>query len=131
MLSLPPTVRVYVATQAVDGRKGIDGLAALVRTGLGHDPLSGALYVFFSRRFDRARVLYFSHNGYWLLSKRLERGRFRVPWDPTETLGARRLESAQLQLILEGIDLRDARHRPRWTPVHDPSMGIDTGSPIR
>jgi len=116
VLSLPPTVRVFVATHPVDGRKGIDGLCALVRSGLGHDPLSGALFVFFSRRVDRARILYFSHNGYWLLSKRLERGRFCLPWDPNEGLAVRALELAQLQLILEGIDLRDARHRPRWIP---------------
>jgi transposase len=118
VLSLPSTVRVFVATQPVDGRKGIDGLSALVRSGLGHDPLSGALFVFFSRRCDRARILYFSHNGYWLLSKRLERGRFRLPWDATAEPAARAVESTQLQLILEGIDLRDARHRPRWTPPH-------------
>jgi transposase len=72
--------------------------------------------VFFSRRWDRTRILYFSHNGYWLLSKRLERGRFRVPWDTGEALSARSIESAQLMLILEGIDLRDAHHRPRWSP---------------
>lgn len=116
MLSLPSTVRVYVATQPVDGRRGMDSLAALVRSGLGHDPLSGALFVFFSRRMDRARVLYFSHNGYWLLSKRLERGRFRLPWDASEGLSARAMEIAQVQLILEGIELRGARHRPRWVP---------------
>lgn len=118
MLSLPPTVRVYVATQPVDGRKGIDGLAALVRTGLGHDPLSGALFVFFSRRMDRARVLYFAPHGYWLLSHRLEKGRFRLPWTTTDGLHARGIAAAELQLILEGIDLRGARHRPRWTPKY-------------
>jgi transposase len=116
VLSLPPTVRIYVAVQPVDGRKGIDGLSALVRSGLGYDPLSGALFVFFSRRLDRARILYFGHNGYWLLSKRLERGRFRLPWDAADGITVRDIEAAQLQLILEGIDLRDARHRPRWTP---------------
>ena len=120
MLSLPATVRIYVALQPVDGRRGIDGLAALVRAVLGHDPLDGALYVFFTRRSDRARILYFSHNGYWLLSKRLERGRFHLPWDPTAGAAVRGIESAQLQLILEGIDLRDARHRPRWTPAARP-----------
>ncbi len=116
MLSLPSTVRIYVATQPVDGRKGMDGLSALVRSGLGFDPLSGALFVFFSRRLDRARILYFSHNGYWLLCKRLERGRFHLPWDAVDGINVRDIESAQLQLILEGIDLRDARHRPRWVP---------------
>jgi transposase len=116
VLSLPATVRVYVATQPVDGRKGIDGLAAVVRSGLGHDPLSGALFVFFSRRMDRVRVLYFSPHGYWLLSHRLERGRFCWPWTPSAGFDARAIEWAQLQLILEGIDLRAARHRPRWVP---------------
>ena len=115
-MTLPPSVRVFVATEAVDGRKGIDGLSALVRSGLGHDPLSGALFVFFSRRWDRVRVLYFDHNGYWLLTKRLERGRFRVPWSTAEQPGTRAVESAELMLILEGIDLRGARHRPRWSP---------------
>lgn len=116
MLSLPATVRIYVATQSVDGRKGIDGLSALVRSGLGFDPLGGALFVFFSRRFDRARILYFSHNGYWLLTKRLERGRFALPWDSAQGVAVRDIEWAQLQLILEGIDLANARHRPRWEP---------------
>ena len=117
MLSLPSTVRIFVALQPVDGRRGIDGLAALVRAVLGRDPLDGALYVFFSRRCDRARVLYFSQNGYWLLSKRLECGRFHLPWDATTETVVRSIESTQLQLILEGIDLRGARHRPRWIPA--------------
>jgi transposase len=116
MLSLPSTVRVFVATQPVDGRKGIDGLAALVRSVLGRDPLDGALYVFLSRRRDRARVLYFSNNGYWLLSKRLETGRFDLPWTST-TERARPVDATELLLLLEGIDLRGARHRPRWQPA--------------
>ena len=57
MLSLPPSVRIYVATQPVDGRKGVDSLTALVRSALGQDPLSGHLYVFFSRRCERVRVV--------------------------------------------------------------------------
>lgn len=121
MLSLPTTVRVFVARHPVDGRKGIDGLAALVRSVLRSDPLDGSLYVFFSRRRDRARVLYFSPNGYWLLSKRLERGRFHLPWDLVDGTAAHAIESAQLQLILEGIDLRGAHHRPRWTPAPTPT----------
>jgi transposase len=114
-------VRVFVAVQPVDGRKGIDGLAALVRSVLRNDPLDGSLYVFFSRRRDRARVLYFSHNGYWLLSKRLERGCFHLPWELADGPAAHAIESTQLQLILEGIDLRGAHHRPRWIPAPPPS----------
>lgn len=117
MLSLPDTVRFYVASQPVDGRRGIDSLAALVRHGLGKDPLAGELFVFFSRRCDRARILYFSRGSYWLLCRRLERGRFALPWDTKGALTAHTLEGPQLQLLLEGIDLRDARHRPRWRPA--------------
>jgi transposase len=117
VLSLPDTVRIFVATQSVDGRRGIDGLAALVRAVLLADPLDGSLYLFFTRRLDRARLLYFARGGYWLLCRRLERGRFCLPWASTDSSSSRRIDSAQLQLILEGIDLRDARQRPRWIPA--------------
>ena len=121
MLSFPSTVRVFVAVQPVDGRMGIDGLASQVRSVLRADPLDGSLYVFFSRRRDRARVLYFSRNGYWLLSTRLEHGRFHLPWDAADGTAALAVESAQLMLILEGIDLRGAHHRPRWIPTPPPA----------
>ena len=68
MLTLPPGVRVFVATARVDGRKGIDGLSALVRSQFAEDPLSGSMYVFFSRRSDRVRVLYFDRDGYVLIT---------------------------------------------------------------
>lgn len=115
MLTLPPSTRIYVATERVDGRKGIDGLAALVRAHLLHDPRSGHLFVFFSRRADRARVLYWDRSGFVLITKRLERGTFRPVF--VEGVGAHVcLESADLMLLLEGIDLASARRRPRWVP---------------
>jgi len=76
VLSLPPSVRIFVATQPVDGRKGVDSLAAIVRSALSQDPLSGHLYVFFSRRCDRVRIVYWDRSGYAMWIKRLERGRF-------------------------------------------------------
>ena len=78
MLSLPPSVRIFVATQPVDGRKGIDSLATIIRSVFCHDVFEGHLYVFFSKRCDRVRVLYWDRNGFALWMKRLERGRFRV-----------------------------------------------------
>lgn len=68
MLTLPPGVRVFAATERVDGRKGIDGLAALVRSQLAEDPLTGSMYVFFTRRADRVRVLYWDRDGYVLVT---------------------------------------------------------------
>jgi transposase len=117
MLSLPPSVRVFVATQPIDGRKGADSLMAIVRDLLGHDPLSGHLYVFFSRRCDRVRIVYWDRNGIAMWSKRLERGRFRPAFAADGALSANAVEFAELALVLEGIDLAGARRRPRWQPA--------------
>jgi transposase len=117
MLSLPPSVRVFVATQPIDGRKGADSLMAIVRDLLGHDPLSGHLYVFFSRRCDRVRIVYWDRNGIAMWSKRLERGRFRPEFAADGRLVASAVEAAELALVLEGIDLAGARRRPRWQPA--------------
>ncbi len=116
MLSLPPSVRLFMATQAVDGRKGVDSLMVLVRDVLKHDPLSGHLFIFFSRRCDRVRVVYWDRTGFAMWTKRLERGRFR-PVLSDGRLNAPAIEAAQLALIVEGIDLAGARHRPRWQPA--------------
>jgi transposase len=114
MLTLPPGVRVLVATARVDGRKGIDGLSIVVRTQFAEDPLSGSMYVFFSRRADRVRVLYWDRDGYVLVTKRLERSTFRIPWPAAQ--GRAVIEAAELLLVLEGIDLRGAGRRVRWSP---------------
>jgi transposase len=115
LLTFPPSVRVLACTQPVDMRKSFDGLAAVARSVMQGDPLSGHVFVFFNRRGDHARALYWDRNGFCMVAKRLERGRFRVPWSPGhEAATEYRLESAELLLILEGIDLRGAKRRPRW-----------------
>jgi transposase len=76
-MMLPPGAKVFLATERVDGRKGINGLSTLVRSQFAQDPLSGQLFVFFSRRADQVRVLYWDRDGYILTTKRLEVGRFR------------------------------------------------------
>jgi len=101
MLRLPPGARVFVATARVDGRKGIDGLSVLVRSQFAEDPLSGTMYVFFSRRGDRVRVLYWDRDGYVLVTKRLEKGTFKTPWS---------VERGRV------IDLEGAKRRARWSP---------------
>lgn len=116
MLSLPPSVRIFVVTQLVDGRKGADSLMTIVRDLLAHDPLSGHLYVFFTLRSDGVRIVYWDRNGFANWSKRLERGRFHPAFSDDGRLTASAVESAELGLILEGIDLTGARRRPRWEP---------------
>ena len=115
MLSLPPSVRIFIATQPVDGRKGVDSLAAMVRSVFLHDPLGGHLYVFFSRRLDRVRIIYWDRTGFAMWTKRLEKGCFHGPTAEGRP-ALKALEAAELSLILEGIDLAGARRRPRWEP---------------
>jgi transposase len=114
VLTLAPGARVFVATARVDGRKGIDGLSTLVRSQFGEDPLCGSMYVFFSRRGDRVRVLFWDRDGYVLITKRLEKGTFKTPW--RSDAGHVVVEAAELLLILEGIELRGAVRRARWSP---------------
>ncbi len=115
MLLLPPGARVFVATEFVDGRKGIDGLSPLVRSRFSEDPLSGTLFVFFTRRADRVRVLHWEGDGYVLTTKRLEKGRYCLPWSIEQ--GRVAIEAAELLLVLEGIELRGAKRRSRWAPT--------------
>jgi transposase len=110
---------VFVATEPVDGRKGIDGLSALVRARFLEDPLSGMMFVFFSRRADRVRVLHWDRDGYVLIMKRLERGKYKLPWRAEQ--GRVLIEAAELLLVLEGIELRGARRRARWSPTSEVS----------
>jgi transposase len=96
-------VRVLVATKPVDFRKGMDGLAALVKEQLRADPFSGVVYVFRAKRADRVKLVWWDGSGLCLLAKRLEDGPFR--WPKIED-GVMRLTPAQLQALLEGLDWR-------------------------
>lgn len=120
MIALPSTVRVYASPTPVDLRKGFDALALVVRDALRLDPLSGHLFVFFNRRGNRAKVLFFTATGYYLVYKRLEHGRFRLPRLAAD---ARRVEmdAAELALVLEGVDLRNAPRTKRWLPLVEKS----------
>ena len=113
---LPPSVRIFVAVCAVDLRRSFDGLSALVRDVVKEEPLSGHLFVFFGRRGDLVKILWWDRGGYCLFAKRLERGRFKLP--RVDACGQHvEMESAELSLLLEGIDLAGAKRRPRWTPT--------------
>jgi len=111
MLSLPPSVRIFLCTQPTDMRRSFDGLAALTREVLKQEVLSGHLFVFFNRRRDRTKILYWDRSGLALWAKRLERGVFTLPVarDPGMSLSA-----AELTLILEGIDLNGAKRQKRY-----------------
>ena len=126
MLTMPSSVRVYVAAQPTDLRKSFDGLSALVAQTFGQDPLCGHLFVFRNRRGDPIRVLFWDRTGYAILGKKLASGRFHLAREVPEGARHVEVEAAELSLMLEGIDLTDAVRRKRWRPAKRAS---DTARP--
>jgi transposase len=111
LLSLPTSVRIWLASGATDLRKGFDTLAELVRQQLQRDPLSGQLFVFRNRRGDRLKLLYWDEDGFVIVYKRLEIGSFRFP--PADAAGLE-IRAADLQMLLDGVDLDSVRRRRRY-----------------
>jgi transposase len=116
VLSLPPSVKVYLAVDPVDMRKGVDALANVVRNVVRQEPMSGHLFVFRGRRGHMIRVLFWDRNGWALYTKRLERGVFHLPVTVAEGTQRVEVDAAELMLMLEGIDLRNAKRHVRWRP---------------
>ncbi len=102
---LSSAIRAYVFTEAVDMRKSIDGLSQIVAAAMGMNPLSGQVFVFIGRRRDRAKLLVWDRHGFWLLYKRLERGRFGDP----ARLASGGIAMSELVAWLDGIDLSRTR----------------------
>jgi transposase len=113
MIHLPASVRVYLCLEPCDMRKSFDGLHALVRDHLELDAFAGHLYLFFSRRKDRLKILYWNRDGFAIWAKRLEEGSYAIPVGEPD---ARRIEmtSEELAALLSGIDLNTATRRRRY-----------------
>jgi transposase len=111
MLSLPTSVRIWLATRSTDMRKSFDTLAEVVRQQLGSDPLSGQLFVFRNKRADRVKLLYWDEDGYVIVYKRLEIGTFRFP--QAEAAGVE-IRAADLQMLLDGVDLDSVNRQKRY-----------------
>ncbi len=112
MIPVPASTRVWLACGVTDMRKGFAGLSALTETVLRGDPYCGHLFVFRGRRGDLIKVIWWDGQGACLFSKRLERGRF--VWPATQA-GKVTVSSAQLAMLLEGIDWRVPRRT--WRPL--------------
>ncbi len=116
MIQVTPQLRILVAVDPTDFRKGIDGLARVCKDALGGDPFSGTLFVFRNRRGTALKCLTYDGQGFWLCQKRLSTGRFRF-W-PTGTTGpARRLEAHELQVLLAAGNPATAQAAPAWRRV--------------
>jgi transposase len=116
MLSLSHVQRIFLARAPADMRKQAPGLASLVSSGLLQDPLSGDAFVFLNRHRTLVKVLVWDCSGYWVASKRLEKGRFGgKQWlAGPDVVGAVGLSIAQLLTLLEGVDIQQAAYHQHY-----------------
>jgi transposase len=112
MLQLTPHSRIFLAVEPIDGRKGIDSLAAVCRQALGDNPLDGAVYVFRTRAGTTLKLLAYDGQGFWLCTKRLSQGRFR--WWPTAATPSVRLSARELGVLLWNGFPDRAQMAPEW-----------------
>lgn len=115
MIALPPQIRVFLYRLPTDMRKSFHGLIALTESALKQDPLSGSLFVFFNRRRDRIKILYWGQTGFCIWYQELQQGTYQLPVaDVLEAQETVEVTRSQLSLILDGIDLVSARQRMRF-----------------
>ena len=114
LIQITPQLRILVAIDAIDGRKGIDSLAQLCREKLDADPFSGCLFIFRSRSGKAIRILAYDGQGFWIATKRLSKGRFK--WWPTGNEPAKTLQAHQAQLLLAAGN-PEAEAAPVWRRV--------------
>ncbi len=116
MMQLTPQMRILVAVEPADFRKGIDGLCRVCREALSSDPFSGAVFVFRSRGGTAIKILAYDGQGFWLCQKRLSQGQFRY-WPRRVDSAQHELLAHQLQVLLMGGDPSATRAAPPWRPI--------------
>jgi transposase len=119
MLQITPQMRILVAVEAVDFRKGIDGLVHLCQEVLGQDPFRGGVFAFRNRRATALKVLVYDGQGFWLCHKRLSQGRFRW-WPSSASQSAKTLAAHQLQVLLSAGDPEATKAAPDWRSIAPP-----------
>jgi len=120
MLQITPQMKILVAVEPVDFRRGIDGLAQLCQQALGEDPFAGAVFVFRNRKATALKALMYDGQGFWLCHKRLSQGRF--PWWPSGAgTAAERLAAHQLLVLLAAGNPTRTDPLPDWRPVGPPA----------
>jgi transposase len=124
-LDTAQSMRIWLAAEAIDMRRGFDRLAEYARAVIGADPLGNNLFVFRSRRGDRLKILAWDRDGYVLWYKRLEVGVFKLPRAEANA-GSVELRASELAMILDGIDLSRLKRLPRYErPTESPVRSQD------
>ena len=116
MIQIAPQMRVLVAVEPADFRRGIDGLARQCREVLEADPFCGAAFVFRNRRRTAVKILVYDGQGFWLCHKRLSSGRFKF-WPSRADQAVTPLQAHELHVLLQGGDPEGTRAAPAWRPV--------------
>jgi len=116
MIQVTPQMRILVAVEPADFRRGIDGLARLCRAVLREDPMSGTVFLFRNRRKTAVKLLVYDGQGFWLCHKRLSTGRFRW-WPSSAEQAASPLQSHELQVLLRAGDPDSTKAAPDWRRV--------------
>jgi transposase len=112
VLNFTGSLKVFVALEPCDMRKGFNGLHAMVTERLGEDPRTGSIFVFSNRRHSRLKILYWDGSGLWVMSKRLEKGTFSWPKSVEPKTAKLSLSPGALALLIDGVDMRGAKLRP-------------------
>ena len=112
MIGFTGALKIYLALEPQDMRKSFNGLYAAAEERLGEDPKNGAVFAFCNKRRNRVKILYFDGTGLWVATKRLERGGFNWPKPSRSDQKRLKLAPEALQLLLDGVDLREGRLRP-------------------
>jgi transposase len=123
MLQVTPQMKILVAVEPADFRKGIDGLVQLCKKSLGQDPFGGAVFVFRNRRGTAIKVLVYDGQGFWLCHKRLSTGRFA--WWPSakgKDTHAKTLAAHQLSVLFSAGNPEQTGAAPDWRPVSPASQ---------
>ena len=120
MIQVTPQMRILLAVDPVDFRKGIDGLASVCKNVLGSDPFCGYMFVFMNKKKTAIKILIYDGQGFWLCQKRLSKGRFN--WWPADGNSClRQLAVHELQLLIWNGELHKARVAPLWRPIEQPA----------
>lgn len=124
-LDTAQSIRIWLAAEAIDMRRGFDRLAEYARAVIGADPLGNNLFVFRSRRGDRLKILVWDRDGYVLWYKRLEVGVFKLPRIEANTSSVE-LRPSELAMLLDGIDMTKLKRLPRYeSPAQQSVKGVE------
>ena len=121
MLNIPQSTKIFVCTEAVNMGKSFDGLAGMVETHFGKNPLCGSFFVFFSKRRDRMKILLWNIDGFVLYYKRLEQGTFAWLTD-AQLLPGSEIPAGDFALLLNGINPASGRRQKRYRRLSETNL---------